>query len=231
VLGLPNSIGACLFDLDGVITRTATVHAAAWKQMFDDYLRERDGDGFAPFTQHDYDEYVDGKPREAGTRDFLASRGVDLSAADVEKLGDRKNALVLQKIRAGQVEVFDSSVEYLTAVRAVGWSTAIVSSSANCKDILESVGIVDLFDVRVDGVTAKEEHIAGKPAPDMFLAAAAKLGVQPAAAAVFEDALAGVQAGRAGGFGCVVGVNRADHAEALRTHGADLVVNDLAELM
>jgi beta-phosphoglucomutase family hydrolase len=237
VLGLSADIRACLFDLDGVITRTATVHAAAWKQTFDDFLRSRDGDGFAPFTPSDYDKHVDGKPREAGTRDFLASRGIDLPADEIEALSDRKNELVMEKIRAGQVEVFDTSVEYLRAVRAAGLKTAVVSSSANCKDVIESVGIAELFDARVDGVVAREEHIAGKPAPDMFLAAAARLGVAPALAAVFEDALAGVESGRAGGFENVIGVNRADgadrlaHAAALREHGASQVVDDLGELL
>lgn len=237
MLGLSDDIRACLFDLDGVITRTATVHAAAWKQTFDDFLRARDGDGFTPFSQQDYDQHVDGKPREAGTRDFLHSRGIDLPDAEIDKISDRKNELVLEKIRDGLVEVFDSSVDYLKSVRAAGLKTAVVSSSANCKDVIESVGIAELFDVRVDGVVAKDEHIAGKPAPDMFLAAAAKLGTSAAAAAVFEDALAGVEAGRAGGFGQVIGLNRADaadrdeHADALRAHGADLVVDDLGELL
>lgn len=237
MLGLSDDIRACLFDLDGVITRTATVHAAAWKQTFDEFLRERAGVGFVPFSQQDYDQYVDGKPRVAGTRDFVDSRGIALPEAEIVALSERKNALVQDKIRAGLVEVFATSVEYLRVVRAAGLRTAVVSSSANCKAVVESVGLADLFDVRVDGVVAVAEHIAGKPAPDMFLAAAAKLGVPPAAAAVFEDALAGVAAGRAGGFGVVIGVNRAagasrePHAAALREHGADLVVEDLGELL
>lgn len=231
VLGLGAGIRACLFDLDGVITRTATVHAAAWKQTFDDVLRERDGDRFAPFTAADYTAYVDGKPREAGTRDFLASRDIHPSDDEVRKIGDQKNALVLAKIHDGQVQVFDTSVTYLHAVRDAGLSTAVVSSSANCRDVLVSVGIADLFDVRVDGVVAKAAKLAGKPKPDTFQDAARKLGVPYAEAAVFEDALAGVEAGRAGGFGLVIGVNRADQATALAEHGADRVVEDLGELL
>lgn len=231
MFGLPEVVTACLFDLDGVITRTASVHAAAWKRMFDDYLRQRDGDGFAPFVPGDYARYVDGKPRADGTRDFLASRGIHVSDAEITRLGVIKNDLVVREIKAGHVEVFDTSVSYLRAVRTARMSTAIVSSSANCRDILQAVGIADLFDARVDGLVAEEERIPGKPAPDMFLRAARELGVSPSAAAVFEDALAGVQAGRAGGFGYVVGVNRANQAEALRAHGADVVVDDLGELL
>jgi beta-phosphoglucomutase family hydrolase len=231
VLGLPDDIGAALFDLDGVITQTATIHAAAWKQMFDSYLRTRDGDGFSPFTDRDYTNFVDGKPREAGTRDFLASRGITLPPSELTRLGDEKNALVLAKIAAGQVEVFPGSITYLHKVREAGLKTAIVSSSANCREVLASVGIEDLFDVRVDGLVAKQDGLAGKPAPDTFLAAAQRLGVSASRAAVFEDALAGVAAGRAGAFGFVVGVNRAHQADQLREHGADIVVDDLGDLL
>jgi beta-phosphoglucomutase family hydrolase len=231
VLGLPDDIGAALFDLDGVITQTATIHAAAWKQMFDEFLRARDGAGFAPFTDRDYTNFVDGKPREAGTRDFLASRGITLPPSELTRLGDEKNALVLAKIAAGQVEVFPGSITYLHKVREAGLKTAIVSSSANCREVLASVGIEDLFDVRVDGLVAKQDGLAGKPAPDTFLAAAQRVGVPASRAAVFEDALAGVAAGRAGAFGFVVGVNRAHQADQLREHGADVVVDDLGDLL
>ncbi|MGA5146415.1 HAD family hydrolase [Streptomyces griseoincarnatus] len=238
-LGLPEDIEACLFDLDGVVTRTAVVHAAAWKEMFDAFLRERDGEGFAPFTAADYDAYVDGRPRADGVRTFLASRGIELpaggpddppAAATVHGLGNRKNELLLARIRTDGVEPYDSTLAYLRAVRARGLRTAIVSSSANCRDVLRSIDAEDLFDVRIDGVVAAGRGLPGKPAPDTFLAAAAELGVEPARAAVFEDALAGMDAGRAGKFGYVVGVDRVGQAEALYAHGADTVVTDLSEL-
>jgi beta-phosphoglucomutase family hydrolase len=243
-LGLPGAIRACLFDLDGVLTATAKVHAAAWKQMFDEYLRsraERTGEEFRPFDESgDYNEYVDGKPRYDGVRSFLASRAIELpegtpddppDAETVSGLGNRKNDLVLKLIREQGVEVYDGSVRYVRAVRDAGLVTAVVSSSANTKEVLSSVGIEDLFDERVDGVVAAREHLQGKPAPDTFLFAARKLGVDAAAATVFEDALAGVEAGRAGRFGFVVGVDRVGHADALRQHGADVVVTDLSELL
>ncbi|MFI1131050.1 HAD family hydrolase [Streptomyces althioticus] len=238
-LGLPEDIEACLFDLDGVVTRTAVVHAAAWKEMFDAFLRERDGEGFAPFTAADYDAYVDGRPRADGVRTFLASRGVELpeggpddppAAATVHGLGNRKNELLLAKIRTDGVKPYDSILTYLHAVRARGLRTAVVSSSANCRDVLRSIDAEDLFDVRIDGVVAAERGLPGKPAPDTFLAAARELGVEPARAAVFEDALAGMDAGRAGRFGYVVGVDRVGQADALYAHGADTVVTDLSEL-
>ncbi|MFC7903471.1 HAD family hydrolase [Streptomyces griseoincarnatus] len=238
-LGLPEDIEACLFDLDGVVTRTAVVHAAAWKEMFDAFLRKRDGEGFAPFTAADYDAYVDGRPRADGVRTFLASRGIELpaggpddppAAATVHGLGNRKNELLLARIRTDGVEPYDSTLAYLHAVRARGLRTAIVSSSANCRDVLRSIDAEDLFDVRIDGVVAAGRGLPGKPAPDTFLAAAAELGVEPARAAVFEDALAGMDAGRAGKFGYVVGVDRVGQAEALYAHGADTVVADLSEL-
>jgi beta-phosphoglucomutase family hydrolase len=239
-LGLPDGIRVCLFDLDGVITKTAVVHAAAWKEMFDDFLRRRDGAGFRPFDPAaDYDEYVDGRPRADGVRTFLASRGIELPEGDpddspglttVHGLGNRKNDLLLEKIRTQGVEAYAGSVRYVEAVREYGLRTAIVSSSANCRDILVAVGAEALFDVRVDGLVAAERKLPGKPHPDTFLAAARDLGVEPSAAAVFEDALAGMDAGRAGGFGYVVGVDRVGQADALRAHGADRVVQDLAEL-
>ncbi len=238
-LGLPEDIEACLFDLDGVVTNTAVVHAAAWKEMFDAFLRERDGEGFAPFTAADYDTYVDGRPRADGVRTFLRSRGIELpdggpddppAAATVHGLGNRKNELLLTKIRTDGVEPYDSTLRYLRAVRAHGLRTAIVSSSANCRDVLRSIDAEDLFDARIDGVVAAERGLPGKPAPDTFLAAARELGVQPARAAVFEDALAGMDAGRAGRFGYVVGVDRVGQTDALYAHGADRVVGDLSEL-
>ena len=244
MLGLPDSVRACLFDLDGVLTRTAKVHAAAWKEMFDAYLRERaegTGERFVAFDEvADYDEYVDGKPRYDGVRSFLASRGVELpdgdaddppSAETVRGLGNRKNELVLRLIRERGVEAYEGSVRYLHAARDAGLRRAVVSSSANCKDVLEAAGIEDLLEVRIDGIVREREQLRGKPAPDTFLAAARALGVAPAEAAVFEDALAGVAAGRAGDFGCVVGVDRAGQAEQLRAHGADLVVTDLGDLL
>ncbi|MFC9093372.1 beta-phosphoglucomutase family hydrolase [Streptomyces sp. NPDC048231] len=240
-LGLPDAVHACLFDLDGVLTKTAVVHAAAWQETFDDFLRRREGPGFRPFDPvADYDEYVDGRPRADGVRSFLASRGIELpeGAEDdpperdtVHALGARKNGLLLEKIHTQGVEAYPGSVRYVEAVRAAGLATAVVSSSANCRDILVSVGIEDRFDVRIDGVVAAERSLPGKPHPDTFLAAATDLGVEPAAAAVFEDALAGMDAGRAGHFAYVVGVDRAGQADALRRHGADTVVDDLAELL
>jgi beta-phosphoglucomutase family hydrolase len=243
-LGLPAQIIACLFDLDGVLTRTASIHAAAWKQMFDDFLRarsERTGEPFVPFDAgDDYDAYVDGKPRLDGTRGFLLSRGIDLPEGDpsdppaaptVNGLSNRKNEMVLRLFDEGHIEVFDDSVRYVRAVRAAGLATAVVSSSANTAQVLDAVGIADLFDARIDGVVAAERHLAGKPAPDTFLAGAAAIGAGPSTAAVFEDALAGVEAGRAGGFALVVGVDRVGQADELRRHGADVVVSDLSELM
>jgi beta-phosphoglucomutase family hydrolase len=238
-LGLPEEIKACLFDLDGVVTRTAVVHAAAWKEMFDAFLREREGEHFRPFDDHDYDEYVDGLPRADGVRAFLASRGIELpdgnpddppGAETVHGLGNRKNALVLEKIRTDGVEAYDDTLTYIRAARAQGLRTAIVSSSANCRDVLRAIDAEDLFDVRVDGVVAAERQLPGKPRPDTFLAAAQDLGLDAPRSAVFEDALAGMDAGRAGGFGYVVGLDRVGQADALYEHGADIVVQGLAEL-
>ncbi|PBC66058.1 hypothetical protein BKI49_00010 (plasmid) [Streptomyces sp. Tue6028] len=239
-LGLPKEIVACLFDLDGVITKTAVVHAAAWKRTFDAFLRQRDGEDFRPFDDsRDYAEYVDGLPRADGVRTFLASRGIHLpegapddppDRATVQGLGNRKNDLLLEMIRTGGVEAYDGTLRYVEAVRAHGLRTAVVSSSANCRDILRSVGAEDLFDVRIDGVVAAERGLPGKPRPDTFLAAARDLGVEAAEAAVFEDALAGMDAGRSGHFGYVVGVDRVGQGAALRAHGADTVVQDLSEL-
>ena len=244
MLGLPDQIHALLFDLDGVLTQTAKVHSAAWKQMFDDYLRKRarrTDEAFVPFDPiREYDQYVDGKPRYDGVRAFLASRGVKLPEGDpsdtpdtetIDGLGNRKNEIVLRLIREQGVQPYEGSVRYVKAVQAAGLRRAVVSSSTNCRDVLAAAGIQDLFEAIVDGVVAEREHLQGKPAPDTFLAGARTLGVEPAEAVVFEDALAGVEAGRAGRFGFVVGVDRVGQAEALRAHGADLVVDDLAELL
>jgi beta-phosphoglucomutase family hydrolase len=230
VLGLPDGVTACLFDLDGVLTKTAAVHAKAWKQMFDDYLRERGGE--RPFDLHDdYDRFVDGKPRDAGVRDFLASRDIHVSDGEVKALGDRKNAVVLELIRRDGVEPYEGSVRYLQAARDAGLRRAVVSSSHNCRDVLRAAGIEELLEARVDGHVTDELGLHGKPAPDTFLEGARRLGVEPSRAAVFEDALAGVEAGAAGRFGRVVGVDRAGQREALHEHGADIVVDDLAELL
>jgi beta-phosphoglucomutase family hydrolase len=244
VLGLPDQVRACLFDLDGVLTQTAKVHAAAWKEMFDAYLRERaqrTGETFVGFDAvGDYDEYVDGKPREDGTRSFLESRHIELpeggpddppEAETIAGLGNRKNVIVLRKIHEDGVEAYEGSVRYVRAARDAGLRRAVVSSSANCTAVLAAAGIEDLFEARIDGVVITRDHLRGKPAPDAFLAGARALQVEPAEAVVFEDALAGVAAGRAGRFGFVVGVDRAGQAEALRAHGADVVVQDLADLL
>jgi beta-phosphoglucomutase family hydrolase len=231
-LGLPAEIRACLFDLDGVLTKTAALHAVAWKTIFDSFLRERDGGSFVPFDSvGDYDEYVDGKQRNDGARAFLESRGIRLTDLEVADLADRKHELALALIRDRGVEPYEGSVRYVDAVRNAGLRRAVVSASENCGAVLAAAGIDDLFELRVDGLVAEREHLRGKPAPDTFLAAATLLSVQPAEAAVFEDALAGVAAGRAGGFRIVVGVDRVGQADALREHGADIVVADLAELL
>lgn len=244
MLGLPDGIRACLFDLDGVLTQTAKVHAAAWKATFDEYLRgraQRTGDPSAPFDDvRDYDAYVDGRPRYDGVQQFLRSRGIKLprgtpgdppSAETVDGLGNRKNELVLQLIRERGVETYSGSVRYVNVARDASLRCAVVSSSANARDVLRAAGIEQLFEEIIDGVVADREHLHGKPAPDTFLAAAHAMGVEPPAAAVFEDSLAGVEAGRAGGFGFVVGVDRTGQADALRAHGATIVVKDLAELL
>ncbi|NUU25699.1 MAG: beta-phosphoglucomutase family hydrolase [Streptomycetaceae bacterium] len=244
MLGLPETIHAFLFDLDGVLTQTAKVHAAAWKDMFDDFLRAesaRDGGTFVPFDAgKDYDEYVDGKPRLDGTRAFLASRGIDLpegtpddppGTRSVQGLSNQKNDTVLRLIHEQGVEAYPGSMAYVRELEKLGVPRAVVSSSANCRDVLRAAGYDGMFEVIVDGIVAAQEHLPGKPAPDTFVAAARKLGYAPENAVVFEDALAGVASGHAGGFGRVVGVDRVGQADALRRHGADLVVTDLAELL
>jgi len=244
MLGLPDGITACLFDMDGVVTKTAVVHRAAWKEMFDDFLRQwsaKTGTPFVPFDSvHDYEEYVDGKPRMEGTRSFLESRAITLpdgseddppGAATIWGLSNKKNDLVLEVLKRDGVEVYAGSRRYIDAVRAAGLRTAIVSSSANTTAVLDAGGVADLFDAKVDAVVAKERGLHGKPAPDTFLEAARMLGVPASQATVFEDALAGVAAGRAGHFGFVVGVDRVGQADQLHAHGADVVVKDLAELL
>ena len=244
MLGLPDGIRGCLFDLDGVLTRTAEVHDAAWQEMFDGYLRERSrrtGEPFVAFDPAaDYENFVDGKPRADGTRSFLASRGIELpegSAGDppgaetVAGLSNRKNEILLRRIREDGVAAYPGSVRYVRAATEAGLRRAVVTSSANCRDVLAGAGIGDLFEAQIDGLTARREHLRGKPAPDTFLAGARALGLAPGAAAVFEDAQAGVAAGRAGRFVFVVGVDRLGQAAELRKHGADVVVADLAELL
>jgi beta-phosphoglucomutase family hydrolase len=244
MLGLPEGVTACLFDLDGVLTQTAKVHAQAWKAMFDDFLKgwaADHGQEFVPFDSvKDYDEYVDGKPRYEGVASFLRSRGIELpqgtpedppEAETIDGLGNRKNELVLKLIEDQGVQAYEGSVRYVKAAIEAGLRRAVVSSSTNCREVLKAAGIDDLFEEIVDGNVTEREKLKGKPAPDTFLAGARALGVEPAAAAVYEDALAGVEAGRAGHFGLVVGVDRVGQAEALKEHGADIVVKDLAELL
>jgi beta-phosphoglucomutase family hydrolase len=243
-LGLPDGIRACLFDLDGVLTQTAKVHAAAWKEMFDAFLKaraEREGKEFKPFDKHeDYDKYVDGKPRSDGVRSFFESRGIHLpegspedpeDAETIAGLGNRKNTLVLKLIEEQGVQPYEGSVRYVKAAIEAGLRRAVVSSSTNCEAVLKAAGIEDLFEKVIDGHVTEREGLRGKPAPDTFLAGAKALGVDRSEAVVFEDALAGVEAGRAGKFGYVVGVDRVDQAKELATHGADVVVEDLAELL
>ncbi len=239
MLGLPDAIRACLFDLDGVLTRTATVHQAAWKRTFDEFLTARDPDS-REFSDEDYNTYVDGKPREDGVRDFLASRGIELpeggpddgpDAATVTGVATRKNDLVQAELSEHGVEVYEGSRRYLQAVVDAGLAVGVVTASKNGERVLAAAGLADLVDARIDGVVTAREGYRGKPAPDTYLAGARALGVDPGQAAVFEDALSGVAAGRAGDFGLVVGVDRVGQGEELAGHGADVVVADLAELL
>lgn len=247
MLGLPDGVHACLFDLDGVLTSTASLHREAWKRTFDRYLSARQSSGVAArstecaeFTEEDYATYVDGKPRPDGVRSFLASRAIDLPCGDpddgperetVHGLGNRKNTLVHQLIEARGVQTYPGSVRYLQAVRRACLPIAVVTSSANATMVLDVAGLTGFVDAQVDGTTISRDGLRGKPAPDSYVTGAEALGVKPSEAAVFEDALAGVEAGRAGSFGLVVGVNRAAQAAELRDHGADIVVDDLAELL
>ncbi|MGB3483684.1 MAG: beta-phosphoglucomutase family hydrolase [Mycobacterium sp.] len=241
MFGLPENVRTCLFDLDGVLTDTASVHTTAWTRMFDAYLQARSGDGYLPFDpDSDYLTYIDGKKRDDGVRSFLTSRGITLpdgrpddtpDAETVHGLGNRKNELFQHTLHTEGVMVFEGSRRYLEAVSAAGFAVAVVSSSSNTEEVLGLTGLDRYVDVRVDGVTMRQENLPGKPAPDSFLRAAQLLDTPAAAAAVYEDALAGVEAGRAGDFGVVVGVDRRHQADALRAHGADIVVADLAELL
>lgn len=239
-VGLPADVSACLFDLDGVLTDTASVHKQAWKAMFDEFLRNRDA-AFTPFdVDADYLTYVDGRTRDDGVRSFLASRGIDLpdgspdddgDQATVNGLANRKNDQFQKHLHTDGVEVFEGSRRYLQAVADAGLAVAVVSSSANTREVLELTGLDGFVQARVDGVTIREEHLPGKPAPDSYLRGAQLVDTAPAHCAVFEDAISGVQAGRAGHFGVVIGVDRLGHADALRDNGADIVVTDLADLL
>ncbi len=245
-VGLGPDIRACLFDLDGVLTQTASLHATAWKQTFDAFLKSYDADHtveFRPFDkERDYEDYVDGKPREDGVRSFLESRDIHLPEGTVDDapgmqsvhaVGAAKQEAFLALLNEHGPQVFDGSVRYVRAARASGLLCAVVTSSANCEAVLRAAGIDDLFDTTVDGNDVINQHLKGKPAPDSYLAGAKALKVPPTAAAVFEDAIAGVESGRAGGFAAVVGVDRLGdgQGERLRTHGATVVVKDLAELL
>ncbi|MGI8524000.1 MAG: HAD family hydrolase [Nocardioides sp.] len=236
--------GGWLFDLDGVLTKTADVHAAAWKQAFDEFLDKeamRSGTTSVPFDPvADYGRYVDGEPRADGVRNFLAARGIELpegtdddppDARTVIGLGNRKNDLVLEVLRDSGVQVYAGAVALVKALLAQGTPVAVVSASENTRAALEAGGIADLFDARIDGHVVKERGLAGKPAPDSYLEGAKALGVRADRAVVVEDALAGVEAGRAGHFALVIGVDHRDHADELRAHGADVVVTDLSELL
>ncbi|MFW6690665.1 HAD family hydrolase [Streptomyces sp. MAR4 CNX-425] len=239
-LGLPAAIRTCLFDLDGVITDTASVHAAVWKEAFDAFLRRRDGEELRPFdADSDYRDFVDGRPRADGVRCFLASRGIDLPDGSpddppgldtVHGLGRWKTNLFQARISSQGAEVYRDTLAYLTAARDRGLLTAVVTSSANCREVLRAARAETLFDAWIDGVVAANRGLRGKPHPDTFLAAARDLGQSPAECAVFEDAQAGMDAGRSGHFGWVVGVDRTGQADALYAHGADVVVKDLTEL-
>jgi beta-phosphoglucomutase family hydrolase len=240
VIGLPEHVTACLFDLDGVLTGTAELHRAAWKETFDEFLERRDGTGFRGFTETDYNDYVDGRPRFDGVRSFLASRNIALPEGDpnappsdetVQGVGNRKNQLVQEIIAKRGVSPFPGSVRYLEAAKRAGLRIGVVTSSANGRAVLDAADLSRFVEARIDGVVIAERDLAGKPAPDSFLAGAEALGVTPAQAAVFEDALSGVQAAKAGHFGYVVGVDRVGQADRMRTYGADVVVTDLAELL
>ena len=236
-LGLPEETRACLFDLDGVLIQTLPLHKKAWKETFDPLLA---GAGQPPFTDEDYLRHVDGKRRADGVRDFLASRGLEYPEGEpddepgndtIAGIGNRKNELVLDVMENEGVQTYDGSVRFLRLARDTGLAIGVVTASANGERALETAGLAELVDVRIDGVVAARDELRGKPAPDTFLAGAEALGVEPAHAVVFEDALSGVEAGRAGGFAMVIGVDRGDNGEGLKEHGADVVVTDLAQLL
>jgi beta-phosphoglucomutase family hydrolase len=228
-LGLSEGISACLFDLDGVLTPTAKVHAQAWKRMFDEFLAGQPGQ--RPFDEvKDYDQFVDGKPREDGVRSFLASRKIPAGDQLVHDLAAKKDHIFVELLHTQGVKPYPGSLAYLDAVRRAGLKTAVVSSSKHTTQVLKAAGLTG-FDAEVDGNVAEAEHLHGKPNPDTYLAAARRLGLEAGSCAVFEDALAGVAAGRAGRFGRVIGVDRAGQADELKAHGADVVVEDLGELL
>lgn len=232
---------AVVFDLDGVLTDTARLHFESWRESFDPYLQERaarEGVSFRSFTEEDYRVHVNGKPRYEGSRSFLQSRGIDLPLGDPDDppgaetacgLANRKNRLFRRRLEAEGPRRYESSVRLVERLRARGIRTGVISSSRNCRAVLRAAGLEELFDVRVDGMDVAR-GLAGKPDPEMLLEAARRLGVAPEATAVVEDALSGVEAGRRGGFGLVIGVDRSGRAEELAEAGADLVVGDLAEL-
>jgi beta-phosphoglucomutase family hydrolase len=232
-LGLPASISVALFDLDGVLTSTAVIHQKAWKLAFDHFLRARHGDQFVPFGESDYLHYVDGRPRRDGIRTFLRSRQFDIADDVVEEIGTDKNKLVLESLKRGEVESYPGSVRYLTAVHQAGVRVGVVTSSENGRAVLDAADLSRFVQERIDGTDIGRLKLRGKPAPDSFLACAEAFGVDPRNAAVYEDALSGIEAGRAGGFGYVVGIDRfgGGHAAAMRAAGADVVVTDLAELL
>jgi beta-phosphoglucomutase family hydrolase len=234
MLGLPDSIQVALFDLDGVLTSTAVLHRKAWKQAFDSYLAKRDPEGYEPFTDNDYLRYVDGRPRVDGVRTFLASRHIDADEVTVEAIGTGKNDLFRAAVARGEVEPYPGSVRYLEAVEKAGLQIGVVTSSKNGAEVLDAADLSHFVQVRIDGLDITRRGLRGKPAPDSFLAAAKAFGVEPQYAAVYEDAISGIEAGRAGGFGCVVAVDRVgtpEHAAAMRSAGADVVVTDLAGLL
>jgi beta-phosphoglucomutase family hydrolase len=237
----PDRFDAVLFDLDGVITATARIHASAWKQAFDKILKKRaGGESFRPFDKHsDYEDYVDGKPRYDGAQSFLDSRHIDVPRGTpddspdkitVSGIANRKNELFEEALKREPVDVFEGTLDWIRHLRRAGIKTAVVSSSSHCEAILQNAGISSLFDARVDAEIADRMKLEGKPAPDTYLKAAEMLGVDPKRAVVVEDALAGVEAGRSGGFGLVIGVDRKHDADDLKKHGAGIVVNDLKEM-
>lgn len=243
-LKLPENIRACLFDMDGVLTQTAKVHSEAWKTMFDGFLKHRaehDGNTFVPFDiATDYVNYVDGRLRQDGVRTFLQSRGIQIPEGNPDDdetletiygLGNRKNKQVVQLIKTQGVETFADAITFLHAVRRAGIKTAVVSASKNTPDVLQVTNLADQFDFVMHGGIAAEMHLPGKPAPDTFLAAAEALGEPAANCAVLEDAISGVQAGKAGKFGYVIGVDRVDHGDELKANGADIVLRSLEELV
>lgn len=237
--GLPNTTTACLFDMDGVLTATAELHRLAWRETFDAVLREL-GRGDESFTEDDYFAYVDGRPRSDGVRTFLQSRQINLpeGAPDdpsdvhtVHGIGRRKNEVLWRLLEQHGVRVYPGSHRYLEAVRSAGLPIGVVTSSANGEEILAATGLRELVSTVIDGKVIERGGLRGKPEPDSFIAGARALGLEPSGVAIFEDALSGVQAGRAGGFGCVVGVDRNGQEDVLRDNGADVVVHDLAELL